>query len=102
MKSRNGSDKSQHSYSLEKLAHNSLDCPMCGARDSLEYRADEVEVHEGLEEPVVVEGMFCNECGDLFLNPEEGVRLLNEKAAKYNEPIRFAVVDDEIKEFTLH
>jgi ribosomal protein S27AE len=102
MKSKSGSAKHQHSYSFDSLEPGNLTCPSCGAEDALEYRADNVEVYADDDQEVEVEGMFCSECGDLFVNPEEGIRLLNKKAFRDHENTRYALVNGNIEEFTLH
>jgi hypothetical protein len=77
---------------------NLTDCPNCGGVHTLRYGLTEQELEEGSEETLVVEGLICSDCSNLFMNPDEGARLLNEQAKFTGSEYRYVTHNGDIIE----
>lgn len=77
------------------------DCPNCGAEDTLHYHTKELEVDETTSETLLVEGLVCSQCDDIFMSPDEGARFLNVKARYDGSEYYYGSHDGEIIETRL-
>lgn len=103
MSYKDGSENLLHSFDIGTIKWGNLTCPSCGEKNSLEYKSKDIEIDEDSGDTVIAEGLVCNSCGDLFMQPEEGARILNEKAVHENNVLtRFLVLNGEIVEQVIH
>jgi hypothetical protein len=77
-------------------------CPNCGAEETLEYSTKELDIDDKGDETVLVEGLICSECKDIFMSPDEGARFLNIKARHDGSKLYYGVHDGVISETNLH
>jgi len=61
-----------------------------------------MEINEGEDLTVLVEGLICSACDDIFMSPQEGARFLNIQARHNKTPFYYGVHDGDIKETKLH
>lgn len=99
MKSKHGSENHQL-FSNSVQIGDCLDCFNCGAEDSLRWTVEEWERDDG--KTLVAEGLVCRECGDMFMEPETGAKLMNKRSTRQYPLKYYSVVEDEIIESTLH
>jgi pyruvate/2-oxoacid:ferredoxin oxidoreductase beta subunit len=91
-----GSENSQNFF--EDLGE---DCPHCGELGTLSFSSKEMEVNEKNGDTLLVEGLLCSECMQIFMSPNEGARYLNVKAKSEGSVLYYGVHDGEITETRL-
>lgn len=101
MKSSSGSVSNPFSYNEIIDEFIKTDCPNCNAKNALHYEVLDQELSDETIETISVEGMVCSECGDLFMDPEEGSRFLNARAKFEGDTIRYMAYRGEIIETTM-
>lgn len=77
------------------------DCPNCGSEGTLSYSTKDIEVDEDTGETVLVEGLLCATCNDIYMSLDESVRFLNLKARRDGSVLYYGIHDGDIKETRL-
>lgn len=96
LKSKNGLENIPNLFEGD---YNALtDCPNCGGLHTLKYNVVEQELDEVSGDTLTVEGLVCSNCSDLFMNPDEGARFLNEQAKRNESEFRYLSHNGEIIE----